>query len=98
MVQDRGGPFHAREARDPLWYSAGRKVQTPLRIRSRVRRGCLAVLVAAGGVAGVGAPAGADDIRDRISFNGFMGVEYERQLDSEGFGDPKGSFDSDVIG
>jgi hypothetical protein len=39
----------------------------------------------------------ADDLRDRITFNGFMGVEFERQWDEEGFGDPEGSFDSDVI-
>jgi hypothetical protein len=62
-----------------------------------MRNGWTQVLVIAGGIAAAG-PLRADDLRDHISFNGFLGVQEERQLDSVGFGDPKGSFDSDVIG
>jgi hypothetical protein len=95
MVQERGRRFHGILARISVWYSPGPKVQTSLRIRGGLA--ALAV-VAAGGLSSAAAPAAADDVRDRISFNGFMGVEYERQLDAQGFGDPNGSFDSDVIG
>jgi len=52
----------------------------------------------AGGLLALGPAAGADELLDRVTFNGFMGVEFERQLDTQGFGDPEGSFDSDVIG
>jgi phosphate-selective porin len=42
--------------------------------------------------------ADADDIRDRITINGFTNFEFERQLEKKGFGDPKGSFDADELG
>src|SRR5712692_8399985 len=41
---------------------------------------------------------GADDIRDRITVNGFTNFEFERQLGKKGFGDPNGSFDADELG
>ena len=60
------------------------------KIGAKIILGALAVLGAAA--------AFADDVNQQVRFNGFMGVELEKQLDAQGLGDPKGSFDSDVIG
>ena len=56
----------------------------------KMSRGLLAALAATL----LAAPAGALDW-ERITINGYASVEYERQIDDEGEGDPNGSFDSD---
>lgn len=42
-----------------------------------------------------GLAAGAQEIFDRITINGYTSFEFEKQLDKEGNGDPNGSFDAD---
>jgi hypothetical protein len=59
----------------------------------RLRRASLSILLVLAGL-----PALAQDIRDRITVNGFTEFEFEKQLEKKGFGDPNGSFDSDTIG
>src|SRR5687768_7750286 len=58
-----------------------------MRLRCRL---LAAVLAVAGG-----APASAQEFSDRITINGYLNFEFEKQLQEEGFGDPKGSFDAD---
>jgi hypothetical protein len=40
-------------------------------------------------------PAGGSELGDRVTLNGYTNFEFERQLGSQGFGDPSGSFDAD---
>lgn len=40
---------------------------------------------------------GSGNILDKISINGYTSFEYERQIESNGFGDTNGSFDADLF-
>jgi len=61
----------------------------------RVRRWSLAVAAC---LAGAAAPARAQDfLFDRITINGYTNFEFEKQLSSQGAGDPNGSFDADQL-
>ena len=57
------------------------------------RRRVLALAAAALLTGALGARA--DDIRDRITVNGFTNFEFEKQLEKLGYGDKNGSFDAD---